>query len=54
MSETKTTIRNMAGKILFEAAVDTVAAALVLAIQQGANLRGADLYGANLDGADQP
>ena len=25
MSETKTTIRNMAGKILFEAAVDTVA-----------------------------
>ena len=48
MSETKTTIRNMAGKILFEAAVDTVAAALVLAIQQGADLDGADLDGANL------
>ena len=52
MSETKTTIRNMAGKILFEAAVDTVAAALVLALQQGANLRGANLPGADLDGAD--
>ena len=51
MSETKTTIRNMAGKILFEAAVDTVAAALVLALQQGANLRGANLPGADLDGA---
>ena len=52
MSETKTTIRNMAGKILFEAAVDTVAAALVLAFQQGADLYGADLYGADLDGAN--
>ena len=52
MSETKTTIRNMAGKILFEAAVDTVAAALVLAFQQGADLRGANLRGANLPGAD--
>ena len=52
MSETKTTIRNMAGKILFEAAVGTVAAALVLAIQQGANLRGANLRGANLRAAD--
>ena len=51
MSETKTTIRN-AGKILFEAAVDTVAAALVLAFQQGADLRGANLRGANLPGAD--
>ena len=51
MSETKTTIRN-AGKILFEAAVDTVAAALVLAIQQGADLYGANLDGANLRGAN--
>ena len=58
MSDKNTTkIYNLWGKLLFEAAVDTVAAALLLAIQQGAdlygaNLSGADLSGANLSGAD--
>ena len=53
MSDKNTTkIYNLWGKLLFEAAVDTVAAALLLAIQQGANLRGADLRGADLSGAN--
>lgn len=51
MSDKNTTkIYNLWGKLLFEAAVDTVAAALLLAIQQGADLRCADLSGADLSG----
>ena len=45
-------INSVFGKILYEAAVDTLAAALVLAITNGANLRGANLYGADLRGAN--
>jgi len=52
MSEKRTTILDMLGRVLFEAAVDTVSAALVLAVQQGADLYGANLYGANLYGAN--
>ena len=52
MSEKKTTIRDMLGRVLFEAAVETVAAALTLAVQQRTNLCGADLRGADLRGAD--
>jgi hypothetical protein len=52
-----TKILRLCGKVLFEAAVDTVKAALLLAISSGANLRyanlsGADLSGANLSGAN--
>jgi len=52
MSEKKTTIRDMLGRVLFEATVETVAAALILAVQQGADLSGANLRGAYLRGAD--
>jgi len=53
MSEKNTTkIYDRWGKLLFEAGVDTIAAALVLAIQQGADLYGANLEGANLEGAN--
>jgi hypothetical protein len=45
-------IKSMSGKVLYEAAVDTLTAALVLAITSGANLCGADLRGADLRGAD--
>jgi hypothetical protein len=45
-------IKAVFGKVLYEAAVDTLAAALVLAITNGADLYGADLYGANLYGAN--
>jgi len=47
-----TKILRLCGKVLFEAAVDTVKAALLLAISSGANLRYANLSGANLRGAD--
>ena len=49
---TTTKILRFCGKVLFEAAVNTVKAALLLAISSGADLRYADLSGANLSGAD--
>ena len=39
------------GRVLFEAAVETIRAALLLAVSQGADLSGADLSGAYLSGA---
>jgi hypothetical protein len=42
---TTTKILRFCGKVLFEAAVNTVKAALLLAIISGANLSGADLSG---------
>jgi hypothetical protein len=47
-----TKILRLCGKVLFEAAVDTVKAALLLAISSGADLRYANLSGADLSGAD--
>ncbi len=49
---TTTKILRFCGKVLFEAAVNTVKAALLLAISSGANLRYADLSGADLSGAN--
>ncbi len=45
-------IKSVFGNVLYEAAVDTLVSALVLAVTSGADLYGADLYGANLCGAD--
>ncbi len=45
---TTTKILRFCGKVLFEAAVNTVKAALLLAISSGANLSGANLSGAML------
>ena len=45
-------IKSVFGKVLYEAVVDTVAAASVLAVTSGANLCGANLRGANLRGAN--
>jgi hypothetical protein len=45
-------ILNMAGTVLFSAAVSTIKELLIEAIKSGANLRGAKLRGADLCGAD--
>jgi len=44
-------IRRFCGKVLYSAAVNTVAEALIAAVLGGANLRGANLGGADLRGA---
>ena len=44
-------IRNLQGKVIFEAEGDSLKAVVELAVKQGANLEGANLEGANLYGA---
>lgn len=48
----KKKLMSLSGRIIHEAAVDTVLALLLSAIYSGADLRGANLYGADLRGAD--
>ena len=45
-------IKRFCGKVLYSATVNTVAEALIAAVQIGANLYGANLRGADLRGAD--
>ena len=48
----KKKLMSLSGRIIHEAAVDTVLALLLSAISSGADLRGADLRDAELGGAD--
>ena len=48
----KKKLMSLSGRIIHEAAVDTVLALLLSAISSGADLSGANLFGANLYGAD--